>query len=311
MVAHVNQLVEVDRLVKSYAEIRAVDEVSFDVAPGEAVALMGPNGSGKTTILRCVAGLLRPDGGSVRVGGLDLFRDHREARRQFSFLPQHPCFPPNLDAREVATFHARLRGLGVDRAVAALREAGLGEEEDGKAVRALSGGMRQRLSLAVAGLAPVRLMILDEPTGSLDPEAALALRRQARRWRDEGRALLFSTHVLDDVEELADRVVLLVGGRVVADRTVAQLLTEKRRLTVLRLDVGQPTEAHVTAALAAGASQARMNEHAIIVTAPVERRIDILDRVQQVGPLRGFETETPSIEHVYLSYLRERRDADA
>lgn len=306
-----NPAVEVERLVKSYGAVRAADEVSFGVAPGEAVALMGPNGSGKTTILRCVAGLLRPDGGAVRVSGLDVRRDHRAARREFSFLPQQPGFPGNLNAREVATFHARLRGLEEARAVTALREAGVNEAEEKKPVRALSGGMRQRLSLAVAGLAPVRLMVLDEPTGSLDPEAALRLRRQARRWRDEGRALLFATHVLDDVEELADRVVLLVDGRVVAERTVKQLLAEMRTLTVLRLDVDRPTEAHVTAALEAGASQARLNEHAIIVTAPVERRVDILDRVRRLGPIHHFETETPSIEHVYLAYLREGRDEGA
>lgn len=301
--------VEVERLVKSYGAVRAVDAVSFRVAPGEAVALMGPNGSGKTTILRCVAGLLRPDRGAVRVNGLDLHRDAREARREFSFLPQQPGFPSSLSAREVATFHARLRGLAEDRAVAALREAGVSEVEEKKAVAALSGGMRQRLSLAVAGLAPVRLMVLDEPTGSLDPEAALRLRRQARRWRDEGRALLFSTHVLDDVEELADRVVLLVDGRVVARKTVPQLLAEMRGLTVLRLDVEQPTEAHVAAALAGGASRARLNEHAVIVTAPVERRVEILDRVKQLSPVLHFETETPSIEHVYLAYLEKDPDA--
>lgn len=306
-----NPAVEVERLVKSYGAVRAVDEVSFSVAPGEAVALMGPNGSGKTTILRCVAGLLRADAGTVRMNGLDLRRDPREARRQFSFLPQQPGFPANLNAREVAAFHARLRNLPEERALAALREAGVSGEEAEKAVGALSGGMRQRLSLAVAGLAPVRLMLLDEPTGSLDPEAALRLRRQARRWRDEGRALLFSTHVLDDVEELADRVVLLVDGRVVAEKTVKQLFAEMRKLTVLRLDVEQPTEAHVAAALEGGASQARLNEHAIIVTAPVERRVEILDRVKRLGPVRHFETENPSIEHVYLSYLREDPDADA
>jgi ABC-2 type transport system ATP-binding protein len=304
-----NPAVQVERLVKSYGAVRAVDEVSFQVAPGEAVALMGPNGSGKTTILRCVAGLLRPDGGRVTVGGLDLRGDHRDARRAFSFLPQQPSFPANLSAREVAAFHARLRGVDSGRVVAALREAGVSEEEERKAIGALSGGMRQRFSLAVAGLAPVQLMLLDEPTGSLDPDAALRMRRQARRWRDEGRALLFSTHVLDDVEELADRVVLLVSGRIVAEKTVKQLLAEMRTLTVLRLDVGKPTEAHVEAALAGGASQARLNEHAVIVTAPVERRVEILERIKKIGPVRHFQTETPSIEHVYLAYLRENHDA--
>jgi ABC-2 type transport system ATP-binding protein len=154
-------------------------------------------------------------------------------------------------------------------------------------------------------------MLLDEPTGSLDPEAALRLRRQARRWRDDGRALLFSTHVLDDVEELADRVVLVVGGKVVAQATVKQLLAELHELTVLRIDVGAPTAAHAEAARQGGATHARLNEHAVIVTAPVDRRIEVLDRLRRIGPVHHFETETPSIEHIYLTYLEEDRDAGA
>ena len=302
--------VQVERLRKSYDFVRAVDDVSFEVAPGEAVALMGPNGSGKTTILRSVAGLLRPDGGTVRIAGLDLRRDYRAARRQFSYLPQQPSFPANLSAHEVVAFHARLRGLDRARSEAALDEAGLSDEAARKPVGALSGGMRQRLSLAVAGLAPVGLMLLDEPTGSLDPEAALQLRRQARRWRDEGRALLFSTHVLDDVEELAHRVVLLVDGRVVAEKEVRHLLSEIHQLTVLRIDVDRPSDAHVAAALDCGATAARLNGHAVIVTAPAERRVAILERFKLLGPVHRFETDKPRIEHVYLTYLRKERRAD-
>jgi ABC-2 type transport system ATP-binding protein len=147
-------VVEVQGLSKSYGAIRAMSGVSFDVEPGETVALLGPNGSGKTTILRCVAGLLRPDSGTVRVCGADLRRQVRKAKQQFSYLPQQASFPANVTLREVMEFHARLRNLDQARVEASLQESGIVESEQERSVGELSGGMLQRLSLAVAGMPP-------------------------------------------------------------------------------------------------------------------------------------------------------------
>jgi ABC-type multidrug transport system ATPase subunit len=303
--SRMSALAEVRELSKSYGAIRAVDSVSFDVEPGQAVCLLGPNGSGKTTILRCVAGLLRPDSGTVRVCGADLGRDYRKARQQFSYLPQQASFPANVTVREVMDFHARLRSVAEDRVDASLRETGITEDEEARMVGELSGGMLQRLSLAVAGIAPVKLMLLDEPTANLDPEAAIRLREQARRWRGEGRALLFSTHVLTDAEELADKVVVLVGGKPVAEEEVTNLRADLRQFALLRVDVGRATQAHVQAALEAGATDARLNSHSIIITAPVELRYPILMRLGELGEVKHFDTEEPSIERIYMKYVRE------
>ena len=295
---------EVRMLSKSYGAVRALVDVSFTVEAGQAVALLGPNGSGKTTALRCVAGLLQPDSGTIRICGLDLRRHNREARRQFSYLPQQAGFPSHVTVREVVEFHARLRGLPPAVVGPALREAGLTSEQEDRAVAELSGGTRQRLSLAVAGMPPVKLMLLDEPTASLDPLAALRLRRLASRWRDEGRALLFSTHVLSDVEDLADKVVVLVDGKAVRTRDVAQLRADLRQSALLRVDVGRPTAAHEHAALDCGASRVRLNSSALIISAPVERRYAILDRLRELGEINHFETEEPSIEQIYMEYVQ-------
>jgi ABC-type multidrug transport system ATPase subunit len=302
-----NPVVEVRELSKSYGSIRAIDRISFDVQPGQAVALLGPNGSGKTTTLRSVAGLLRPDSGTIRVCGVDLRREYRRARQHFSYLPQHASFPANVTVREVVEFHAKLRGINGDRVVAALREAGVSESEEERMVGGLSGGMRQRLSLAVAGMPPVPLLLLDEPTANLDPEATLRLRELASRWREEGRSLLFATHVLTDVEELADKVVVLVSGKPVAELNVPDLRADLRQFALLRVDVGHPTEAHVNAALESGATHARLNSHAVIITAPVERRFAILKRLSGMGAVNHFETEQPSIEQIYLEYVKGER----
>ncbi len=303
--------VEVRGLSKSYGAICALDNVSFRVEPGQAVALLGPNGSGKTTTLRCVAGLLHPDAGQVEICGIDLRRDARQAKQQFSYLPQQADFPAQVSIREVIEFHAQLRGLKPDLAAAALRQAGISPDQEERPVGQLSGGMRHRLSLAVAGMPPVKLMLLDEPTASLDPQAAVRLRQQAARWRDEGRSLLFSTHVLDDVEELADKVVVLVEGRAVREENVARLREDLRRSALLRVDVGQATPAHQRAALDGGATQAELNATAIVIRAPVECRYQILNRLSQVGEVRHFETEQPSIEHLYLQYVEGSRSGTA
>lgn len=301
---------EVRDLTKRFGALVAVSEASLTVEAGEAVALLGPNGSGKTTTLRCVAGLLRPDSGSIRFAdGLDLHRDFRAAHRRFAFLPQKASFPPNLTVREVLEFHARLRELEGSRIEGALAEAGFGDRDRDRLVADLSVGMRQRLSVAVASLPDVPLMLLDEPTASLDPQAAVRFREVVNRWRHKGRAVLFSTHVLADVQELADRVVVLVDGRVVISELLPELRARLERRAVLRVNVGRPLPAHVAAAREAGATDARLNSSSVVIQAPVEGRHAILRRLAELGPIHGFETEDPSLEHIYLDALERDRGA--
>lgn len=304
---------EIRNLTKRFASLTAVSDLSLTVEAGEAVALLGPNGSGKTTTLRCVAGLLHPDSGTVRfAGNLDLHRDFRAARRRFAFLPQKASFPPNLRAVEVLELHARLRSRGAHGGATrgipeVLAEAGFGDRDRERLVTELSEGMRQRLAVAVASLPEVPLMLLDEPTASLDPQAAVRFREVVHRWRDQGRAVLFSTHVLTDVQELADRVAVLVDGRVVISEPLSRLRARLDRRAVLRVNVGRPTPAHLAAARDAGATDARLNSASVVIQAPIGGRHAILRRLEELGPIHGFETEDPSLEHIYLEAL-ERRD---
>lgn len=303
---------EIRDLSKCFGPVVAAVGVSLEVEAGEAVALLGPNGSGKTTTLRCVAGLLHPDSGSVRfAGGLDLHRDFRAARRRFAFLPQKASFPPNLKVREVLELHARLRRLEPERVDDALAEAGFKDSDGGRIVTDLSVGMRQRLSVAVASLPEVPLMLLDEPTASLDPQAAVRFRERVNRWRHRGRAVLFSTHVLTDVQELADRVVVLVDGKVVISEGLPELRARLERRAVLRVNVERPSVAHVEAAREAGATDARLNSASVVIQAPVRGRHAILRRLAELGPIHGFETEDPSLEHIYLDALGRKDEGDS
>lgn len=172
-------MVEVSGLTKRYGGFTAVGGISFEVRPGECFALLGPNGSGKTTTLKCLAGLALPSAGRVRISGIDLFENPRAAKALLSYLPQRVAFHENLTAREILAFYCRLRALPPERIAAVLEELDLGGFQD-KTMGEFSGGMVQRLGIAVALLPEAPLLLLDEPAVSLDPEGAIRFREVLR-----------------------------------------------------------------------------------------------------------------------------------
>jgi ABC-type multidrug transport system ATPase subunit len=203
-------------VTKSFGGRRVLDGVELDIRAGESVALLGANGSGKTTTLRCVVGLARPDAGTITIGGIDLAGDPIGARRRVSYLPQKSTFPLTLTVRETLEAVARLRGIdrgGVDRELATCGLAAFADQGVGH----LSGGERQRVAMAVAFLPEVDLYLFDEPSANLDPTASRILFQRAKALAAEGRTLLFTTHVPADVRRLATRIVLLRNGRVESD----------------------------------------------------------------------------------------------
>ncbi len=216
-------VLEVEQLAKAFRGQTALAGVSFRLSRGEVLAVVGPNGAGKSTLLRCIVGLARVDGGSVRVAGTDMARRPKEARRSLGYLPQEPAFPGDMTVGEAAEFFASLRQLDPGEPARALEEARL-EGEVRKRVAELSGGMRRRLALAIAALGRPPLLILDEPASGLDVTAKSELREFIRRYRGEGRSVLFATHVLEDVPHVADRVLVLAKGRTVYLGPSEQLL---------------------------------------------------------------------------------------
>jgi ABC-type multidrug transport system ATPase subunit len=209
-------MLKLSGLSKSFNGRRILDGLDLEVAAGESVALLGANGSGKTTTLRCVVGLARPDAGRIAIGGADIVRDPIGARRRLSYLAQKSAFPLTLTVRETLAVVARLRGAGAGTIDRELDSCGLAHLAD-RGVVHLSGGERQRLAMAVAFLPSVDLYLLDEASSSLDPGALRILFRRARQLKREGRTLVFTTHIPADVRHLATRVVLLRDGRIEAD----------------------------------------------------------------------------------------------
>jgi ABC-2 type transport system ATP-binding protein len=215
-------IVRVEQFSKHYGTTIATRDVSFDVRQGEVFALLGPNGSGKTTTLKAIVGLTIPTSGRIFVHDLDIRRFPRETRHLIGYLPQRVMFPESQTAREVLRFYCKLRRLPNGRVDVVLEQFGFEGVAD-RLVSEFSGGMLQRLGLAVVSLADAPILLMDEPTASLDPHGVKRFREFVLNRKENGKAVIFSTHLLAEAEQLADRVGIFVGGRVVAQESIETL----------------------------------------------------------------------------------------
>jgi Cu-processing system ATP-binding protein len=216
-------MISLDGLRKAYGARPVLDGVSLALEPGRITALVGPNGSGKTTMIKCVLGLARADAGRVLVDGVPTDADGAY-RARIGYAPQAPHFPANLAVGEVFAMLQALRpGTKVDESL--LESFGLRAEWH-TPVGTLSGGWRQKVSLAAAWLFRPDALILDEPTAGLDPIAAGLLKHALRGFRTEGRTVLITSHILSELEELADDVAFLSDGRLRFAGPVHALLQE-------------------------------------------------------------------------------------
>jgi ABC-type multidrug transport system ATPase subunit len=296
-------VIEIANLSKRFGEFKAVDSVSLDVRAGETVALLGPNGSGKTTTLKCLTGLARPDSGRALIGGVDVAQQPKRARALLSFLPQRAAFPESLTALEVLQFYARLRNIPGERMDRMLEAVGLCAVKH-QPVGQFSGGMVQRLGVAVALMPETPVLMLDEPAASLDAEGVTTLRELVWQAKRRGRTILFSTHVLPDVELLADRAAILVGGKLVAVESLEAIRRALGAAARLRIVLKRQDEFLARAAMSAGALETEWAGTTLQVTARPEQRMAILREVELAGGIiEHLSTEEPPLEEIYLRYV--------
>jgi ABC-2 type transport system ATP-binding protein len=217
-------MIHVARLTKLYGDLRAVDELSFDVAPGEVVGLIGPNGAGKTSTLRCIVGIQRPSSGTVVIGGHDIVTDAVAAKRQLAFMADEPQLFEYLTVMEHLRLTARLYQVADVEARAAdlLKELQLDGKE--RALPAeLSRGMKQKVAIACGLIHDPKALLFDEPLTGLDPLGIRHMKETIVRRGRAGGAVIISSHLLHLVEEICTRIVIIDRGRKAADGTLAEL----------------------------------------------------------------------------------------
>jgi sodium transport system ATP-binding protein len=224
-------MIEVQQLRKSFGRRVAVESVSFTARDGEITALLGPNGAGKTTTLRMLYTLLAPDSGQIRVDGLDSVMQSLEVRRRLGVLPDARGLYKRLTARENIEYFAALQGLPAaltQARIAVLGRALQMQDIIERPVEGFSQGERVKTAIARALIHDPRNVVLDEPSNGLDVMSTRSLRDFLRQLKTEGRCVLFSTHVMQEVAALCDRIVVIAGGRVVADGTPDELRAQAR-----------------------------------------------------------------------------------
>ena len=222
-------LFEARHLTKRYGHATVVDDVSFEIAPGECLGVIGPNGAGKTTTIRMCLGLTVPDGGEVRALGLSMPRDAMAIKAQLGVVSQFDSLDPDFSCAENLLVYGRYFGMPVarirERIPQLLEFAALSHKADARPVQ-LSGGMRRRLSLARALVNDPRLLLLDEPTTGLDPQARHLMWERLQLLLQQGKSILLTTHFMDEAERLCSRLLVLDHGRKIAEGTPRQLIAQ-------------------------------------------------------------------------------------
>lgn len=297
-------------LSRQYGDVRALDAVNIDIGQGELLGLLGHNGAGKTTLLSIVAGLVRPDGGSVHVCGLDAQANPLATRRMIGIAPQELAVYLALTARENLRFFGRMAGLRgselrqrIDDVVDALE---LTEFVDRKA-QVLSGGEVRRLHTAIAIMRRPSLLLLDEPTVGVDVETRNRILDLVKSLAESGAAICYTTHYLREVETLATSVMILDHGRVIAQGRTEDLVAQAGGVVVeVRVEGAIPPELSALGTVDSDEPLVRIR-----APAPDVAIRNVLAVVQQAGKtLTGIEVVHPSIENVYLQLTGRRFDVD-
>jgi Cu-processing system ATP-binding protein len=295
-------VIEADHVSRRYGAQLAVDDVSVAFEPGQCTAIVGHNGAGKSTLIKMLLGLVRPTAGRIEILGQDpAARGASAWRRQVGFLPENVSFPPSLSGRETLDFYARLKGQPTSGNAGLLDRVGLAEAA-GRRVSTYSKGMRQRLGLAQALLGSPRVLVLDEPTGGLDPTSRQSCYAIVRGLVADGVAVLLSSHALEEIEGQADRIAVMSRGRLMACGS----LDELRGLSQLPVQI-QLRVADDGRAGALGRSfgvPAAIEGCRITLACPAAAKMDVLRRVAACEEVVDFDVLPPTLDSLYAWFMR-------
>jgi ABC-2 type transport system ATP-binding protein len=306
-------VIRAEALTKRYGAAVAVDGVDLEIRAGEIVGILGPNGSGKTTTILMLLGLTEPSGGRATVAGFDPLREPLAVKRRVGYLPDQVGFYDRLSARDNLAYTGRLAGLRrgeIDRRfAAALDRVGLAEFTDAR-VATFSRGMRQRLGLAEIIMKEPSVAILDEPTAALDPHSTQEFLGLIRALKEDGTAVLVSSHHLDQVQSVCDRVALFNRGRIALSGTVTELAScILGGGHVIDVEIRGSGGGELLAALPGIVRVQRRGPELYRVDCQGDLRAEIARRLAPQCELTGIRFAAPSLNEVYTRYFDEVGDA--
>ena len=294
-------------LRKAFGDLQAVDDVGFQIDPGETYGLLGPNGAGKTTTISMIAGLLAPDAGDIEVVGHRMTPRALDAKAAVGLVPQDLAIYPDLTARENLRFFARLQGLNRGdagtRSTEVLEVIGLADRADDRSGE-FSGGMKRRLNIGIGLLHHPRLLILDEPTVGVDPQSRNAILESVEHLSTDGLAVLYTTHYMEEAERLCDRIGIVDQGRLVAEGTRRELIATIAEQDVVRLHVAGDGAAAARACDALeGVTSAEVEGEEIVclLDGAAAKLPALLGAVASArATVDGVEVREPDLEDVFL-----------
>ena len=301
-------VIEIEGLRKEYRRVRrgrtlAVDGLDLSVEQGGVFGFLGPNGAGKTTTIRCLLGLVRPTGGRCRLLGSDTSRDLSKVIHRVGSIVETPAMYPRFSGRRNLRLLARLRGISRGAVDDALERTGLAERGD-DLVKTYSLGMKQRLGIAAALLSDPEVLILDEPANGLDPAGIVEVRGLLRQLAAQGRTVFVSSHILSEVQQVADHVAILARGRTVAAGPVDEVLTAAGQPTGMLVRLEDPRAG--IEALAAAGLEATLEDGTIRVGVPPEEGASVTRALADRGLyLSELWPDQLDLETVFLELTKE------
>jgi ABC-2 type transport system ATP-binding protein len=300
-------LIRFDHVTKTYGSVTALNDLSLSVPEG-AIGLLGPNGSGKTTMIRTLLGLIPVDEGTGEVLGMSFHRQQLEIRRQVGFAPEDECLFPHVMGVDFVAYAGELVGMsrtdGLQRAHEVLDYVGLGEARY-RTVESYSTGMKQRLKLASAIVHDPKLLILDEPTNGMDPAGRLDILELARDLaHHKGMSLLFSSHLLPDVESVCDYVVVLGGGKLLAEGKIQELKQVHGQTFEVRLKTDMTPFSQRLAELGC---TTKWHDDVLLVRLPDGESTQLLWKTaaEQHGQIRHLRAQRSTLEEVFLNAVEQ------
>ncbi len=285
---------------KYYGKQRALNDVSFSIDSGEVVGFLGPNGAGKSTMMKIITAYIEANEGEVLVNGLDVQKDELAVKRSVGYLPEHNPMYPDMYIKEYLQFHADIHKIGKQRISEVIDQVGLGPEQH-KKIGQLSKGYRQRVGLAAALLHDPQVLVLDEPTTGLDPNQLVGIREMIKEIGKE-KTILLSTHIMQEVEAMCNRVIIIKQGEIVADKNLKELLNSREQ--VIEAEFDRPVKNELLNGLPGRTEVRNMEGNAwqLVFDTDEDMRPAIFDLAKNNGfKILGMQRKVINLEQLFRS----------